>query len=122
MTTTTTHAHLTRARGHLYDAQKAALDTLDTRSPACLADSRATRAVELVELIGLRLGRQISVRSDQERHRPAKSEVERLLAGTALAQRLWGWKPRYSLEAGIDETIAWVRSHIDRFRVDAYVT
>jgi NAD dependent epimerase/dehydratase len=77
---------------------------------------------ELVELIGRRLGHEIVVRSDQERHRPAKSEVERLLAGTALAQNLWGWKPRYSLEAGIDETIGWVRSHIDRYRVDAYVT
>src|ERR1700722_5153388 len=71
---------------------------------------------ELVELIGQRLGRSITVRSEQERHRPAKSEVERLLAGTALAQELWGWKPRYSLESGLDETIEWVRSHIDRFR------
>ena len=77
---------------------------------------------ELVELIGRRLGRSISVLSDQERHRPAKSEVERLLAGTALAQSLWGWKPRYSLESGLDETIDWVRTHIDRFRVDSYVT
>jgi NAD dependent epimerase/dehydratase len=77
---------------------------------------------ELVELIGRRLGQPISVRSDQERHRPAKSEVERLLAGTALAQSLWDWKPRYSLEAGLDETIAWIRSHSDRFRVDDYVT
>ena len=77
---------------------------------------------ELVELIGRRLGRAITVRSEQERHRPPKSEVERLLAGTALAQSLWGWKPRYSLEAGLDETIEWMRNHIDRFRVDAYVT
>jgi NAD dependent epimerase/dehydratase len=77
---------------------------------------------ELVELIGERMGRTITVRSEQARHRPAKSEVERLLAGTALAQSLWGWKPRYSLEAGLDETIEWVRSHIDRFRVDSYVT
>jgi NAD dependent epimerase/dehydratase len=77
---------------------------------------------ELVELIGRRLGREITVRSEQERHRPAKSEVERLLAGTALAQALWGWKPRYSLESGLDETIDWVRTHIDRFRVDSYVT
>jgi NAD dependent epimerase/dehydratase len=77
---------------------------------------------DLVELIGRRLGHPITVRSEQERHRPAKSEVERLLAGTALAQSLWGWQPRYSLEAGLDETIEWVRSHIDRFRVDAYVT
>jgi dTDP-glucose 4,6-dehydratase len=77
---------------------------------------------ELVEAIGSRLGRAITVRSEQERHRPAKSEVERLLAGTALAQSLWGWKPRYSLESGLDETIEWVRTHVDRFRVDSYVT
>lgn len=77
---------------------------------------------ELVELIGERMGRTITVRSDQVRQRPAKSEVERLLAGTELAQSLWGWQPRYSLEAGLDQTIEWMRSHIDRFRVDSYVT
>jgi dTDP-glucose 4,6-dehydratase len=52
--------------------------------------------------------------------RPAASEVERLLAGTALARGLWGWQPRYSLEQGIDETIAWVERNLHRFRVDAY--
>ena len=61
---------------------------------------------DLVEMIGRRLGRPIAVETDQERYRPAASEVERLLAGTALAQSLWGWKPRYSLEEGLDETIA----------------
>jgi NAD dependent epimerase/dehydratase len=77
---------------------------------------------ELVETIARRLGRPIAVETDQERYRPAASEVERLLAGTALAQSLWGWKPRYSLEDGLDETIAWVRDHLDRFRIDAYTT
>ena len=77
---------------------------------------------ELVELIGRRLGRAITVQTDQERLRPAASEVERLLAGTELAQRLWGWKPHFSLESGLDETIEWVRTHIHRFRVDSYVT
>ena len=48
---------------------------------------------DLVETIGRRLGRSITVETDQERYRPAASEVERLLAGTALAQSLWGWKP-----------------------------
>ena len=77
---------------------------------------------DLVETIGRRLGRSIAVETDQERYRPAASEVERLLAGTALAQSLWGWKPRYSLEEGLDETIAWVRDHLDRFRVESYTT
>jgi dTDP-glucose 4,6-dehydratase len=77
---------------------------------------------ELVELIGQRLGAPIRVETDPERVRPAASEVERLLAGTALAQRLWGWKPSYSLEAGLDETIEWVRVNLHRFRVDQYTT
>jgi dTDP-glucose 4,6-dehydratase len=77
---------------------------------------------ELVELIGRRLRAAIRVETAPERVRPAASEVERLLAGTALAQSLWGWKPEYSLEAGLDETIAWIRDHLHRFRVDQYTT
>jgi NAD dependent epimerase/dehydratase len=77
---------------------------------------------ELVETIGRRLGRSIAVETDQERYRPAASEVERLLAGTSLAQSLWSWKPSFSLEEGLDETIAWVRDHLDRFRVESYTT
>jgi dTDP-glucose 4,6-dehydratase len=77
---------------------------------------------ELVETIGRRLGRPIRVESEEQRVRPAASEVERLLAGTSLARNLWGWQPRYSLEQGIDETIAWVEKNLHRFRVDAYTT
>ncbi len=77
---------------------------------------------DLVETIGRRLGRPIRVESDEQRVRPAASEVERLLAGTALAQELWGWQPRYSLEQGLDETIAWVEKNLHRFRVDTYTT
>jgi dTDP-glucose 4,6-dehydratase len=77
---------------------------------------------ELVDLIGRRLGRPIQVETDPERYRPPASEVERLLAGTGLARRLWGWQPRFSLEQGLDETIAWVRDNLNRFRVDSYAT
>jgi dTDP-glucose 4,6-dehydratase len=77
---------------------------------------------ELVDTIGRRLPTPIRVETDPERVRPAASEVERLLAGTALAQRLWGWKPEYSLEAGLDETIEWIRQHLHRFRVEEYST
>ncbi len=77
---------------------------------------------ELVDLIGCRLGRTLTVETDSKRIRPAASEVERLIAGTSLAQSLWGWKPEFSLERGLDETIAWIRDHLDRFRVDSYAT
>ena len=77
---------------------------------------------ELVEMIAKRLGVPLQVESDEQRIRPAASEVERLLAGTSLAKSLWGWESRYSLERGLDETIAWVRENLHRFRVDAYAT
>ena len=77
---------------------------------------------ELVERIAARLGRPIRVETDTARHRPAKSEVGRLLAGTDLARELWGWSPRYTLDQALDETIAYVREHLESFRVDEYTT
>ena len=39
-----------------------------------------------------------------------------------LAQELMGWSPKYSLEAGLLETIDWVRDNLHLFRVDSYAT
>jgi dTDP-glucose 4,6-dehydratase len=77
---------------------------------------------ELVERIAARLGRPLRIETEERRIRPPASEVERLVAGTALARSLWGWEPRYSLDRGLEETIDWVRAHLDRYRVDSYAT
>jgi dTDP-glucose 4,6-dehydratase len=77
---------------------------------------------ELVQRIGARLGRPLKVEVDPRRIRPAASEVGRLLADTSLARRLWGWEPQYSLEQGLDETIAWVQANLGMFRVGDYTT
>ncbi|WP_152049858.1 SDR family NAD(P)-dependent oxidoreductase [Tautonia marina] len=77
---------------------------------------------ELVDRIGQRLGTPLQVETDPQRIRPPASEVLRLLAGTALATELWGWTPQYSLDEGLDETIAWVRENLHRFRVNEYTT
>ena len=72
--------------------------------------------------IGRLLGKDLQIEGDPQRVRPPASEVGRLLAGTELAERLWGWRPSYSLDEGLAETIQWVRAHLDRFRVDDYTT
>lgn len=77
---------------------------------------------ELVQRIGKLMGKAIEVQSDADRVRPTSSEVERLLAGTSLAQSLWNWKPRYTLDQGLEETIAWVREHLSQFRTNTYAT
>lgn len=39
------------------------------------------------------------------------SEVNRLICGNALAKKLFGWKPKWSLEDGLRENIAWGKEH-----------
>jgi len=43
-----------------------------------------------------------------------------LLADTRLAQKLFGWTPKYSLEDGLKETIEWYRTNLSRFKVGSY--
>jgi NAD dependent epimerase/dehydratase len=77
---------------------------------------------DLVQRIGARLGNTIRVETDPPRLRPAASEVGRLLAGTALARELWGWKPAFTLDQALDETIAWVRENLHAYRAAEYAT
>ncbi|HQK43224.1 MAG TPA: GDP-mannose 4,6-dehydratase, partial [Anaerolineaceae bacterium] len=61
---------------------------------------------EIVELTGSRA----RVVVDEERLRPEKSEVVRLLADNSKARRVLGWAPQVELREGLTRTIAWVRA------------
>lgn len=47
------------------------------------------------------------IKKDTQRIRPENSEVERLLGDNALIRSLTDWQPKYSLQDGLKETIAW---------------
>lgn len=57
---------------------------------------------------------------DEQRIRPEKSEVNRLLGSNEKIQKLTDWKPRYSLEQGLGETIEWVRQNMKCYKPDIY--
>lgn len=57
---------------------------------------------------------------DEERLRPEKSEVNRLLGCNAKIMRLTNWKPQYSLEEGLKETIAFLKDNLDKYKIDIY--
>ncbi len=78
------------------------------------------RIRDLVQEIAARVGRQVRVQMDPSRIRPAKSEVERLVADNRLAHERLGWKPEVDLAKGLDLTIAWIADHLDRYRPDEY--
>ena len=75
---------------------------------------------ELAEKILSLVGRERKIETESQRVRPEKSEVMQLLSDTRLAQRLFQWKPRYNLEAGLRETIEWYRENLGRFKVGSY--
>ena len=57
---------------------------------------------------------------DEQRLRPEKSEVSRLLGSNAKICKLTDWKQRFSFENGIAETIAFLRDNIGLYRTDIY--
>lgn len=61
-----------------------------------------------------------SIVCEQERLRPKKSEVNRLLGSNEKIQRLTSWKQQYTFAEGIAETIAWIREHMDCYKADIY--
>jgi dTDP-glucose 4,6-dehydratase len=75
---------------------------------------------ELAKKIVALIGKGGKVEIENRRFRPEKSEVMQLLADTRLAQKLFGWTPRYSLEDGLKETIEWYRKNQSRFKVGSY--
>jgi dTDP-glucose 4,6-dehydratase len=75
---------------------------------------------ELVKKIFGLTGREREIEVEDQRIRPEKSEVMQLLSDTRLAQTLFGWKPRYTLEEGLKETMEWYRGNLARFRVGSY--
>ena len=57
---------------------------------------------------------------DDQRVRPDNSEVERLLGSNEKIQSLTDWKPEYSFEEGIKETIEFFKDNLDKYKVDIY--
>ena len=57
---------------------------------------------------------------DEERLRPEKSEVNRLLGCNEKILRLTDWRPKYSLEEGLKETICFLRDNMDKYKADLY--
>ena len=57
---------------------------------------------------------------EEERVRPEKSEVNRLLGSNEKIMRLTNWKPQYSFEDGIKETIEFFKHNLDKYKIDIY--
>lgn len=77
---------------------------------------------DLVRLIGKVMDADLDVHADDERLRPAGSEVMRLVADATRLHTATGWSPSYDLEQGLSRTADFFRdpSNLARYKTDIY--
>jgi len=75
---------------------------------------------ELAEELIKQINPKAIIISDEQRIRPEKSEVNRLLGANEKIKRLTNWEPQYTLEQGLAETITFFKDNIDKYKVGLY--
>lgn len=71
------------------------------------------------ELIG-QINPKARIICDEQRLRPEKSEVRRLLGSNEKIKMLTDWRPKYTFKEGLSETIAFLRENLDKYKIDQY--
>ncbi|GAA0811393.1 SDR family NAD(P)-dependent oxidoreductase [Spirilliplanes yamanashiensis] len=77
----------------------------------------------LAATIGELMGRPVPVRPQDDRLRPANSEVMRLVCDSRKLRAATGWAPLFDLADGLKHTIDWFLdpANLARYRTDGYV-
>lgn len=66
------------------------------------------------------IGTPLHIETDDERTRPAASEVERLFSQNAKLKQNTSWQPHYTLDRGLAETIEWIKQNLSLFATERY--
>lgn len=74
----------------------------------------------LAELCMEITGQRAELRCDEQRLRPAASEVDRLCCDASKLSSLCGWTPTVGLKEGLRRTAAWLSENKQRYRPDDY--
>lgn len=75
---------------------------------------------DLAKIIINLIGKEVIIKTDKSRIRPKQSEVERLYCDNSKAKKYLGWKPKISLENGLENTIDWINEHIEQYKSEIY--
>lgn len=75
---------------------------------------------ELAEELIKQINPQAKIVCDEERLRPEKSEVNKLLGSNEKIKMLTDWEPRFTFEEGLAQTIDFFRDNLEKYKVDIY--
>jgi len=85
-----------------------------------IGNGRGITVGELAQKIISLIDKDIQIRTSDIRIRPEKSEVMRLICDNSKAEAFMDWKPTYTLEDGLKETIEFIKSNIDQYKPYIY--
>jgi NAD dependent epimerase/dehydratase len=85
-----------------------------------LGTGEAVSVGTLVEMLQGIVGTNKPVRLADERKRPEKSEVLRLISNPARANEWLGWRPGTQLETGLRRVVEFVQNRPERYRPNVY--
>ena len=85
-----------------------------------IATQREISIGDLAKEIIAQINPDAKIVCDEQRLRPEKSEVNRLLGANAKIKELTDWKQQYTFEQGIAEPIAWIRQNMAPYKTDIY--
>jgi dTDP-glucose 4,6-dehydratase len=74
-------------------------------------------AIKIARLFNI----EIDFQTSSERQRPENSEVERLFCDNNKIITNTKWRPQYSLEQGLQQTIEWIKNNIQIYKPDIYI-
>ena len=75
---------------------------------------------QTVDLLCEICGRNVEILTEENRIRPEKSEVNRLLADNSKIHKLTDWKSEVSFRDGLELTYLWIEKNLQYFDVDHY--
>lgn len=85
-----------------------------------LGTGREISIGDLAQRIVALVDRDVPIETDEQRIRPERSEVKRLLAGNAKARALLGWSPQVTLDEGLARTLVWMSQHLQLYEPERY--
>lgn len=85
-----------------------------------IATQREVSIGQLANELIAQINPQAQIVCARERLRPEKSEVNRLLGCNQKIRSLTAWKPKYTLQEGLAETIAFLKKNINKYKPDIY--
>ena len=87
-----------------------------------IASEKEINIGDLARKLIERINPEAVIINEDQRNRPAKSEVFRLLGSKEKITRLTGWEPEISLDQGLEMTVEWFkqRENLGRYKSEIY--